>query len=283
MEDSWWSPRIDSGAFRPALFARVSARSVPDYRHCLAGPTLQPLEGRPGFWMLFGYEVCTDGHSRWSGCRRFDPRRPWSPSPRMRWRSLTIWLAHAALAAVARRPAACGAQKADESRIHPGCRREPQIQSDAIIDTLLGEMRNADRADLIKDFAYPLPVRVICELLGVPRNSTIGVSCSPMTLRSGLVMYAGLRTVPVWPNGRFGSWRAYFAGIIRERRGTRKDDLLSLLMDASEGAGGLSAEDLHAQCVMLLFGGHETTRNLIGNGIYTLLQHPDAMRELARR
>jgi cytochrome P450 len=73
----------------------------------------------------------------------------------------------------------------------------------------------------------------------------------------------------------------YFEITIRERRGARKEDLLSVLIDATDQDDLLTEEDLLAQCVMLLFGGHETTRNLIGNGIYTLLKHPDIYREIS--
>ena len=57
-------------------------------------------------------------------------------------------------------------------------------------------------------------------------------------------------------------------------------DLISLLLDIEEEGEVLTEEELHAQCIMLLFGGHETTRNLIGNGMYTLLRHPNEAAEL---
>src|SRR6266581_3469824 len=73
---------------------------------------------------------------------------------------------------------------------------------------------------------------------------------------------------------------AFFRAAVAERRRQKGSDLISLLLDIEEDGDVLTEEELYAQCVMLLFGGHETTRNLIGNGIYTLLRHPAEMAEL---
>jgi cytochrome P450 len=270
----------DSGTF-PALFSPEFQRDpYPTYRHCLAGPSLQPMEGRPGFWLLFGYQACTtvirDG--RLSSIRPAktlvaaadDALAEFDDLVRhmQRWLLLRDAPRHGEL------------RKLMNRGFTPAVVESLRHKVDAIIEALLDEMRNAGTADLIKDFAYPLPVRVICELLGVPEE--LHDRC--VVLSNDIAVWFGDVRRP--PHSARVAQRAirelegYFAGIIRERRGTRKDDLLSLLMDASEGAAGLSEEDLLAQCVMLLFGGHETTRNLIGNGIYTLLRHPDTLREL---
>src|SRR5262249_18334837 len=74
---------------------------------------------------------------------------------------------------------------------------------------------------------------------------------------------------------------AHFEEIIRCRRRQADDDLLSLLLEiCADGEVGMSDADLHAQCVMLLFAGHETTRNLIGNALYTLLTHREQWEQL---
>ena len=149
-----------------------------------------------------------------------------------------------------------------------------------IIDELLNAMGDAKTADLIKDFAYPLPVRVICELLGVP--SELHERC--VVLSNEVAVWFGDIYRP--PDRARVAQRAikelegYFSATLRERRGSHEDDLLHLLMEAAEGAGGMSEEDLLAQCVMLLFAGHETTRNLIGNGINALLRNPTTLDEL---
>jgi cytochrome P450 len=72
----------------------------------------------------------------------------------------------------------------------------------------------------------------------------------------------------------------FFREAVAERRKQRGQDLISLLLDIEEDGEVLTEEELYAQCVLLVGAGHETTRNLIGNGIYTLLRHPETMAEL---
>jgi cytochrome P450 len=71
-----------------------------------------------------------------------------------------------------------------------------------------------------------------------------------------------------------------FEAVVQERRAGRKPELLQLLLNIAEAEPGITREDVYAQCVLLLLAGHETTRNLIGNGILTLLRHPQALEEL---
>jgi len=72
----------------------------------------------------------------------------------------------------------------------------------------------------------------------------------------------------------------YFRHAVAVRRKQKGNDLISLLMEIEEDGDVLTEEELYAQCVMLLFGGHETTRNLIGNGLHTLLRHPEQTADL---
>src|SRR4029077_17401210 len=72
----------------------------------------------------------------------------------------------------------------------------------------------------------------------------------------------------------------FFREIVTESRKKKSKDLISLLIDIEEDGEVLTEEELYAQCVMLLFGGHETTRNLIGNGMYALLKNPQGMTEI---
>ena len=72
----------------------------------------------------------------------------------------------------------------------------------------------------------------------------------------------------------------FFRGAVAERRQKKGSDLISLLLDIEEEGEVLTEEALYSQCVLLLGAGHETTRNLIGNGMYTLLRHPQEMAEL---
>jgi cytochrome P450 len=72
----------------------------------------------------------------------------------------------------------------------------------------------------------------------------------------------------------------YFRKTVAERKRNKGNDLISLLIDIEEEGEVLTEEELYAQCIALLFAGHETTRNLIGNGMYTLLQNPEQTAEL---
>ena len=74
----------------------------------------------------------------------------------------------------------------------------------------------------------------------------------------------------------------YVSGLITERRRSPGEDLLSALIQAQEDGESLSAEELPVMVIQLLVAGHETTRNLIGNGLFTLLRHPEQLRRLRR-
>jgi cytochrome P450 len=269
-----------TGTFPPLFSPEFQRDPYPTYRHYLQGAPLQPLEGRPGMWLLFGYELCATviRDARLSSARPAaslvavtgDALEEFDDLVRhmQRWLLLRDTPRHTELRRLMNRGFTPAVIERLRHKVH------------GIIDGLLDDMQNEGTIDLMKDFAYPLPVRVICELLGLPEE--LHNRC--VVLSNDIAVWFGDVRRPA-ESARVAQQavhelEGYFAATIRERRSTRKDDLLSLLMDATEGAGGLSEEDLHAQCVMLLFAGHETTRNLIGNGIFTLLKHPDTMRDL---
>ena len=154
------------------------------------------------------------------------------------------------------------------------------IQS--IVDDLLRSVDGAHAMDLIEDFAYPLPVIVICELLGVP------VSDRERFKQWGLDVARGLDALLLPPDSdvivrarasRF-ALTDYFRQLIAERRRAPRADLLSGLIAAEEAGDRLSEEDLLATSILLLLAGHETTVNLIGNGTLALLRHPAQLQRL---
>jgi cytochrome P450 len=154
----------------------------------------------------------------------------------------------------------------------------PRIE--AIVDRMLEPMRHASEADILRDIAYPLPVCVIAEMLGVPEAmhehfirwsdlvATYLGSPNKTVEQARLAQEAILAQVE------------FFRGAVAERRKQKGSDLISLLLGIEEEGEVLAEEALYAQCVMLLGAGHETTRNLIGNGMYMLLRHPQEMAEL---
>jgi cytochrome P450 len=145
-----------------------------------------------------------------------------------------------------------------------------------LVDALLDEVDGEPTFNLLETLAFPLPVIVICELMGVPaedRDSLKEWSTAASrlldpdvegeTLELGLLAGMGLA--------------GYFDALFEERRRQPQDDLVSGLVAAEEEGDRLSADELRAITVLLFIAGHETTMNLIGNGTYALLQHPDQL------
>ncbi|MBI1885772.1 MAG: cytochrome P450 [Chloroflexi bacterium] len=154
----------------------------------------------------------------------------------------------------------------------------PRIQK--IVDELLDALRGDGRFDVIQDLAYPLPVIVIAEMLGVPPEerarfkqwsneivATLGGAFAPPEVlergRQSVLELAG-----------------YFQGVIAERRREPKDDLVSGLIAAEEQGQVLSEDEMLATAMLLLVAGNETTTNLIGNGMLALLRNPDQLERL---
>ena len=154
----------------------------------------------------------------------------------------------------------------------------PQVEK--IVDRLLMPLRNNHRIDILPQFAHPLPVYVIAEMLNVPESlhkQFILWSNAIATLFGN--PYRGLGDL-VAAQQAIQCLTSYFSEAVAARRKHKRNDLISLLMEIEEDGDVLTEEELYAQCVMLLFGGHETTRNLIGNGLCTLLRHSEHAAEL---
>ncbi|RZS34853.1 cytochrome P450 [Herbihabitans rhizosphaerae] len=136
-----------------------------------------------------------------------------------------------------------------------------------ITGELLDDMDRHDEVDLLPAFAFPLPITVICELLGVPLSdretfrewsTTLVSSVPPAQVQEAAVAMAG-----------------YFTELIAHKRANPDDALLSGLVRVSEDGDRLSEGELVSMMFLLLVAGHETTVNLIGNGVLALLRHPD--------
>lgn len=153
----------------------------------------------------------------------------------------------------------------------------------AIVDDLLDAAAAAGRIDLIADFAFPLPATVIAELLGVPVEDREQFKrwSRDLAASGGLVRMASDGAERV---ARAGASAAalhdYFRDIVRDRRRAPRDDLVSRLTNAQAADARLTEDELIDSCVLLLFAGHETTMNLIGNGMLALLRHPDELQRM---
>jgi cytochrome P450 len=148
-----------------------------------------------------------------------------------------------------------------------------QIQD--LTDGLLDKVISHRQIDAIRDLAFPLPVLVICELLGIPQADR-----AHFVTRSGS---GGALLNPIPPTraeldaANAGSLRsaAYFDALFEQRRKDPQDDLITQLVQAEESGDRLSTAELSANVNLLFAAGHETTVNLIGNGILALLRYPD--------
>jgi cytochrome P450 len=144
-----------------------------------------------------------------------------------------------------------------------------------LTDRLLDKVTKLGRMDAIRDLAFPLPVLVICELLGIPepdRERFVNGSAS-----GGALLNPTPPTRAELDSANAGTMAtsAYFESLFEQRRREPRDDLITQLVQAEEAGDRLTTEELRANVSLLFAAGHETTVNLIGNGIYSLLRHPE--------
>lgn len=172
----------------------------------------------------------------------------------------------------------------------PRALRTLQPRVEALVDRLLDDLTARGCFDLIEDFASAIPVQLIGDMLGVPEEER-----GP--LRGWSLAILGALEPVLSPEQRsrgiaaVAEFKAYLADLVARRRADPRPEtgeILSTLIAASEFAGSegggerLTEIELLHNCIFLLNAGHETTTNLIGNGIDLLLRHPDAWAELRR-
>jgi cytochrome P450 len=154
----------------------------------------------------------------------------------------------------------------------------PRIQ--AIVDATLDRVAPNGHMDLIADFAFRLPVVVICEMLGIPKEEhevffmgarTGGRLLDPVPLSRAEIDEANAGSL---------MQAEYFRSLFELRRRQPGEDLTSQLVQAEEEGSKLSNEELTANIILLFGAGHETTVNLIGNGLLALARNPDQLRLL---
>ncbi len=151
-----------------------------------------------------------------------------------------------------------------------------------LVDGLLDAVQSQGRMDVIRDLAYPLPVTVIAEMLGVPPDDR--EHFKRWSDESSVLVSGDSASLPADEVRRAVAARGelvdYFRAAVARRRKQPGDDLLTALIRAEEGGGHLTEDELLGTAVLLLIAGNETTTNLIGNGLLALLRHPDQMRRL---
>ncbi|MFH9660099.1 cytochrome P450 [Streptomyces sp. NPDC017248] len=152
-----------------------------------------------------------------------------------------------------------------------------------IVTELIDGFGDARRIDLVDQFAYPFPVTVICRLLGVPREDEpqfrtwvdpLVASLDPVARQGS---EAEAQRAAQEARMRLGM---YLAGLVEQRTKEPRDDLLSDLVDSEGPEGSMTMMEVLSTSVLLLIAGHETTVNLITNGMLTLLRHPEILGRL---
>jgi len=156
--------------------------------------------------------------------------------------------------------------------------------AEEVVDRALDAAAARGELELIEDLAYPLPVTVIARMLGVPDADW------PRFREWSRLLVASLDPLMVQDPDRMAEFvgaqeaiTGYLAEVVDRRRREPADDLTSALIAVEERGDVLSERELLVMLVLLLVAGHETTVNLIGNGVLALLRHPDQLELLRRR
>ena len=149
-----------------------------------------------------------------------------------------------------------------------------------VVEELLDDVEKSGHMDVIPDLANPLPAIVISEMLGVPAEDREQFKMWSSRLAAFL---GNIRTVSETAEIAQQSvfdLSDYLRNIISQRRAEPQEDLISALVVAEEEGDAFSEAELYSMCILLMLGGHETTTNLIGNGLLALLQNPVQLEKL---
>jgi cytochrome P450 len=156
----------------------------------------------------------------------------------------------------------------------------PRVET--VARRLLDDLAPRGEMELMADFAYPLPIVVIAEMLGIPPED--------QDRFKGWARDLALTLEPVLPpdvreraEAALDAFSAYLEPLFEQRRREGGDDLLTALVEAEDEGDRLSQDELISNVLLLLIAGHETTQNLIGNGLYALLRNPDQLALLRDR
>jgi cytochrome P450 len=149
-----------------------------------------------------------------------------------------------------------------------------------LIDGMEAKARRGEIVDYIADFAYPLPASVIMDLLGVPRADLERVKLwsDDIALFIGTAQVAGNKYLRAEAGAKAMS--DYFRILVEARTAEPRDDMITKLVLARDDRDALSTDEIIGTCILLLFAGHETTSNLIGNGFFYSMKNRDQWERL---
>ena len=151
----------------------------------------------------------------------------------------------------------------------------------SLVDELVEDLGPGRELDFIERFASPLPVRVICDLFGVPHDNRRDLTRWSEDILT--LVFGAMHSADRHERAERGlrEFSEFLRDVIAERRVRPGEDLVSDLVAAEERGDALEEEEIIATCVLLLFAGHETTRNLLANGLKAVLEHDAARAALA--
>ena len=152
----------------------------------------------------------------------------------------------------------------------------PRIQE--IADELLDGVEERHEMDVVDDYAFPLPITVIAELLGIPAADRDRFRAWSNAVVTPPIGAAALTEIGVL----LGQFVGYLRELFERRAADPAEDLISALLQVRDGGDALSEQELFGMVVLLIVAGHETTVNLIANSVLALLEHPDRLEELRR-
>jgi len=142
------------------------------------------------------------------------------------------------------------------------------------VDALLDGVVARGAMDFVRELAFPLPAIVIAGLMGAPERDIEPIKAWSDRLASYLGGAVDDRDNFAEASAGVAALVDYFRALLRERERRPEDDLMTLMLRAEHEGDHLTRDEVVANCVLLLFAGHETTTNLLGNGLFHLLRHP---------
>ncbi len=156
----------------------------------------------------------------------------------------------------------------------------PRVQQ--IADSLVDAVQERGSMDVIREFAYPLPLTVIMDLFGLPMEDRTQVKAWSDDFSAALGIVAQTPEVMRRANASLAKFTDYICAQFDERETSPRDDFLSALLHATEDGNYLSRDELVANVLIVLLGGHENSTNVIGNSLLALFQHPDLLQKVLR-
>ncbi len=148
-----------------------------------------------------------------------------------------------------------------------------------LANDLLAAAARRGKMDLIRDYALPIPLTIIAEILGIPEKDRMKFH----RWTKAFVALTARENALVWGLPHLIAMLAYLKRTFKERRANPREDLITALVQADEAGDHLTEDELLAMVFVLLIAGHETTVNLIGSGALALLENPDQMRLLRQK